>query len=400
MIRFPRLGRRALLLLGLLTLAAGVALAWLVPTSHFVFLGLVRGQRFYEGRPIPYWVYVLEQGGGDHDQALRVMRGLGPWDREAVPLLIDALRYHESTPSRLFRDLRESRGSPAEAAAADARQRQAWAAVAEALGHIGPDAREAAPILIKYLPVRGVSDEAATALVGIGPAAVPDLVTTFQDERKRIVHPHILAVLGRLGPDAREAVPALVQRLPRNANAADDERALVASTLGEVGPAAKEAVPALIETIRAKKFGPVESEAVITLGKIGPEAHEAVPVLTEMLRDLMDRSVLPDSGIIFWRKRLLRALKRIDPDAATKAATMRPPLPDEAIDRYDKALHLPGLEVPEMIARLDEAIALAPNFPWAYLYRGVLYAGLGQRQRGLADFDRAIRLEPSSSEAH
>lgn len=63
--------------------------------------------------------------------------------------------------------------------------------------------------------------------------------------------------------------------------------------LGKIGPAAKAAVPALIalvKTLKDKEFNPrtqtdVRGAAVKALGKIGPAAKAAVPALIEILKE-------------------------------------------------------------------------------------------------------------------
>ena len=44
---------------------------------------------------------------------------------------------------------------------------------------------------------------------------------------------------------------------------------------------------------------------------------------------------------------------------------------------------------------LNRAIRLAPNFALAYINRGVAYCLLGQYQRGIEDYNQAIRLDPN-----
>ena len=82
--------------------------------------------------------------------------------------------------------------------------------------------------------------------------------------------------LGKLGPEASEAIPALTRAL------ADPEayvRQEVAKALGEIGP---EAVPALILALKDESGG-VREAAVKALGAIGPEAEEAVPALIRIM---------------------------------------------------------------------------------------------------------------------
>ena len=54
--------------------------------------------------------------------------------------------------------------------------------------------------------------------------------------------------------------------------------------LGKIGPEAKDAVPALTELLNDKNEN-VRSAAAIALGGIGPAAKSAVPALTKLLKD-------------------------------------------------------------------------------------------------------------------
>ena len=142
---------------------------------------------------------------------------------------------------------------------------------ARALGRIGPAAAEAVPALI---PLTALGDSAAEALSKIEPAAVPALVATLASP-DRDLQPLAARALGRIGPAAAEAVPVLVAALE------DFNRALrlsVAEALGEIGPAAAGAVPALVAALTSS--GPdLQSLEAEALGRIGPAAAEAVPAL-------------------------------------------------------------------------------------------------------------------------
>ena len=123
-----------------------------------------------------------------------------------------------------------------------------------ALGNIGPEAKEAVPVLLGVLEFEGA---------GIYGAAIESL--------------------GRIGPSAGEAVPLLMQALDGNKVA--PEVAVVA--LGRIGPGSKAAVPFLLQMLKNEtpRFGPFNHpilEIVVTLGNIGPDAKTAVPRLLEI----------------------------------------------------------------------------------------------------------------------
>ena len=84
---------------------------------------------------------------------------------------------------------------------------------------------------------------------------------------------HAAIVLARIGPEAKAAVPALIQALK---NADSEVFGSVAMALGEIGPEARAAVPVLIQALRegnsqiSKTFYPtVHRNAADSLVQIG-----------------------------------------------------------------------------------------------------------------------------------
>src|SRR3954470_10300000 len=99
---------------------------------------------------------------------------------------------------------------------------------------------------------------------------------------RRLKHPDTAdrraaaAALGRLGPKAGPAVPALAEAL------SDEDlyvRRLAALALGDIG--AGGAVPALIEALGDEDEG-ARRRAAVALGEIGPEAAPALAALREL----------------------------------------------------------------------------------------------------------------------
>lgn len=83
--------------------------------------------------------------------------------------------------------------------------------------------------------------------------------------------------LGKLGPDAKNAVPKLFRLL-----GSDEDRDFASGALKEINTAPVEAIPLLMEKLEADDRR-TSFYAVSLLGKIGPPAAEALPKLEAML---------------------------------------------------------------------------------------------------------------------
>ena len=121
---------------------------------------------------------------------------------------------------------------------------------------------------------------AAEALGKIGPAA-KDAVSALSEalkDKEKDVRWRATYALGEIGPSAKAAVPALIEAL-KDEDA--DVRGDAAYALGNIGPAAKDAVPALIETLKDEdKY--VRGDAARALGNIGDKsALEALTYVAE-----------------------------------------------------------------------------------------------------------------------
>lgn len=175
-----------------------------------------------------------------------------------------------------------------------------WArcVAATTLGQIGPEAKSAIPVLVEKLKdhMETVGRAAGEALGKMGPeatTAVPAITRLLQTQH------HVTAAwaLWNVTHDAEKAVPPLLASLKNgNSNAA--------RTLGRIGPEAKAAVPVLTELLTHKEQS-TRYNAASALGKIGPEAKAAVPALTDLLKDQS----------IFNRGAAAEALGKIGPEA-------------------------------------------------------------------------------------
>ena len=151
----------------------------------------------------------------------------------------------------------------------------------EALGKIGPDARKAGLAeLAKDRPPS--SSPNSTNEREPDPADGDRLPTLIQDLKDEDLNVRLKALrgLGKLGPAAKEAVPAMVAAMKADNQVAFD----AVEALGNIGPGAKEAVPALIDSLQdTTKY--LRERAAEALGKIGPGARTAVGPLEKALKD-------------------------------------------------------------------------------------------------------------------
>jgi HEAT repeat protein len=193
-----------------------------------------------------------------------------------------------------------------------------------------------------------MGEAAAHALAEIGPQAVdavPALLQALMNEEEDSGRRQ--AASDALGAIGSEAVPALVQALAdedervRNAAARalkdvgpqavdavpaliqalgdpdDDVSMAAASALGDVGP---EAIPMLIEAL-GNRDAPARRGAILALGWIGPEAKEAAPLIIQALE-----------GDAEWlvRSSAAHALGSMQPDASEAIPALIQALADES----------------------------------------------------------------------
>jgi HEAT repeat protein len=184
-----------------------------------------------------------------------------------------------------------------------------------------PLSRKAIDVLVRLLDEENQRSNAAAVLEKLGPRVkpvLPELVRRFETTDGPARH-YVRLVFLKLGPDAAEAVPALVRAI----RPADLEVWITYRALGAIGPAARPAVPALLEVIRdlkardraqafvalaeiravdetaiatlrkavtgpesaSRKGGHERYLAAYALGALGPAAKAAVPDLRRLLDD-------------------------------------------------------------------------------------------------------------------
>jgi len=135
----------------------------------------------------------------------------------------------------------------------------------ETIAVFGPDAKPAVPALIEVLT--GPAPQLPGPFAGIG----------LMNSRRNAA-----VALAEIGPEARAAAPALIGLLKEHR---DHNRAIYCKALGRIGPAANEAVPVLEETLQDDNRG-IRLAAAVALTRIEPQqASNAVAVLKSLQND-------------------------------------------------------------------------------------------------------------------
>lgn len=142
------------------------------------------------------------------------------------------------------------------------------------LGQIGADPDVAIPALKGLLKDddKGVIEAVGETFAKLGKAAVPALADMLKNSDPLVKKTSALA-LGKIGPDAKDAVPALIAAFkadtPRPRMQAGSLRMVYVETFGQIGPDAKAAIKPLeeaLETNRDREFARAAREAIRKMG--------------------------------------------------------------------------------------------------------------------------------------
>jgi HEAT repeat protein len=248
-----------------LAIALLLVLAAIFLDPNRLVWGWLRGEAFFDGRPTTYWLKAMM----NPDSAIQATsrQRLQEGGKAAVPVLLALLEENDG-PHWENEEVR-------------------WK-VAGLLGELGKDAADAVPPLIQMLNdedlhVRTVAATSLGALASESREAIPNLTALLPAGGR--AGAAAARALGRFGPAARPALPALLEAMK---DKEAEVRWTSAMAVGKIGPEAREAVPALVALFRDED-PLVREHAAESLGDIGPDAHAAVPALTEILNDPVAR---------------------------------------------------------------------------------------------------------------
>jgi HEAT repeat protein len=207
------------------------------------------------------------------------------------------------------------------------------AAAARALGHFGPDLDSAIPVLLATMEHDRTDARTACAqaleAAWPSPTFVPALLASLKSNDSEIRY-HAAQLLGRIGPEAKAAIPTLSGFLNEPLGPSGPDPAVSAArALGHMGPT-REAIAALIEAVSAAKIDanlaawaklpqsrpankartPADqlrlqlvseslriTSAMDGLGCIGPAANAAVPNLIAAYDKTLDRHYMAQAAI-------------------------------------------------------------------------------------------------------
>ena len=203
-------------------------------------------------------------------------------------------------------------------------------AAAEALVDLDPDPKIARPILKKAMEDASpeVLDAVMDVMAGLGKKVVPRLIEALKVEEVRL---RAAAIIARIGPPAKAAVPALGDALGDESSETRNE---VLFALAAIGPEAKAAVPAITKALRDPDMN-VRYAACHALGQIGPAA---MPAKSELVGNL-------GSADQFLAMASAWALARVHPECSETAAKSVPVL-------------IESMGEPDVMTRLHAAQAL------------------------------------------
>jgi HEAT repeat protein len=271
--------------------------------------------------------------------SVEALQAIGPAAKDAVPELTSLLRTKVANPIHHLPALR-------------------------ALAAIGPDAKSATPALLQLLDDKDTELRLAVLdTLGSIEAAMPEVIARLQMIAQRdsfsTVRAAAIRALGRMGPAAKEASPALKAIAE---GTGPDLRVWASAALARIGvePAANTAV--VVEALKDRSpTGRVARLAALdALQLLGPAGKDALPLLEELLRD---RTPISRGEKMQLRQKAAEALSYLGAAAQPAVPKLADLLNDGAEDVRRTAVEALGRLGPEAVAAADRLRELARSDP-------------------------------------
>jgi len=252
-------------------------------------------------------------------RAVWALGAIGAAAKPAVPAMADLLKDPDETVRRM---------------------------VVQAVQAIRPGSAVAVPLCVKLLedPDPAVRARVLSAIAQAGEKAVPSLIKALQNDKATY---WACLVLREIGPDAKDAVPALTEKLkdPR-----PEIRREAALTLGAMGPAAEAAIPQIAALLADEHARNAATFVLGELGQIPADAEATIRAAAKTQDKLLSTVSLwaltrvhPDDKDLRREatEQLILRLKEKEPFvrvAAARALAALPPAPEITGPIWEKAL--------------------------------------------------------------